>query len=240
MGLRYKRNYRSRSRYGSRKYVTRKFISKKRRYNYNQSRNLRRRPLPPEIKFADTQFINSTLPAGSNTNGTCSISTMLPGNVEATRIGECIKSRYVKITLNFEGPQANTTSNPVYYSDCKMRVVFYTPRVNATEANAYMGGIGNFDMIDFNQVSVLCDQYITVGANLINVSGTAANGNGIKSQIIMRKSLKFVRNMRFNKSNNNLNVDKDIIYYCILNCAVAGSNFYVTTTGQSRLTYVDN
>lgn len=230
--------YRSKSNYGRR----RRIITKRSRTNRIMRRALRRRPIPPEIKYSDNiPCNNSPIPPGQNVAFPVSVSSMQVGNVQGARIGSSIRSRMVKLNIRFVGP-ISSNATPVVAPDVKIRMIAWTPRIGFTDAATYMGNVTLLTVIDFNNVTVLCDQYVSVGAqaNGNQSLGDAAGNGAVRSDIVIQKSVRFPRTMRFTATTNNVDPNRDILYMTFINSGANTSNFTVFLSIFSKTTYVDN
>lgn len=214
-------------------------------------RALRRRPLRPEVKYIDSIGLNQTVASGQTSTFIITPQSMASGSAPGQRIGQEIKTRYVKIRHNFLAPPITFTSGLVA-TDNYVRYVLWTPRVDSTVAINYMSGLGYLTNIDFNVVTVVKDISFRMSRSnqpVFNSTGTTVNGyepNGEHMTKLLRLTIPFPRTCKFAyiSGGDSFDVDKDVLYCSIKNNfgnGPSGSDPAVLNHAyNTRLTYVDN
>lgn len=196
-----------------------------------------RRHSRPEIKFSELDFPNTDVPKTARGSWIMTPTTFAQGPQTNQRIGKEIKFRKVVIKTEFTtNPSATGTTTR---ADQMFRLIFWTPRVAYTTAQAYIDQVDYQETLDWNIVTTLSDRYIGIGFDqwVWTKGSTSYTTPPVYPAIKhINFNFKFPRTVKIGSDGDNLtDPNKDRLYMTIIN----PNQCEIRWNGQSKTTYID-
>jgi len=126
------------------------------------------------------------------------------------------------------------------WPDETIRFILWTPRLDNEISSSYMGQLGFTSLIDFNVCTIHRDITFRLGRSTFTPPGEGAYypSGVVPVNKHFTISMMFPRNARFAPSsvanNDNLDLDKDVLFYTII-----PGEFAINYSFNTRMTYVD-
>lgn len=212
--------FRSRSKYGKRRYISKRIRSAR-----IKSKFLRRRPQVPEIKFDDVAITSGQVPPTAQYLANISPLSLIQGTTENTRIGSSVKIRHLRIEYRIYGDSTSQVTARI--PEAPYRVVLWTPRIDYANAQNYMSQIQFDETVNHNVVTVHKDwRFVLKSAYGYGVS-VPSNFSGPPFVVTGIWRIPFPRNAKFNQSDRVnpgiFDIDKDVLYVTFLTQDLGGA-----------------
>jgi len=225
--------------------VRRTYTSKRVRSNRIFRRFVRRTATKPELKWIIAAWGSGSIgtqqgaPATYYTQAMTPI-TLNPGTGVGTRIGNQVN--FIKVdarwVINDDSNQTFPLKAPAR-NTFPVRIVVWTPRRPVLQASNHIEQLNIQSQIDFDQVTVLMDTIQYISPTYIEESETNEPAGGPRlSALVIKRSFKFPRKVKFTTGNNDLDPEKDILYvtfkvHLVLNAGI-------TVTAENKTWYFDS
>lgn len=165
---------------------------------------------------------------------------LTPGNLaqgtqNGQRIGDRIKSRFIRMKLRVENVMNAGTANHT----TQFRCIVLAPRVDAATFITYISNVANFNpqvgYVDTNMATVLWDR----NYNLSNLAAVGTNySSGDKAAMWFDKVFRHARNVNYGRGGVAMGDGRDRLYLYIVNLNTVGDSS-ITASLFTRMTYVD-
>lgn len=191
---------------------------------------LQRRYNKPEVKYIDTQVAINTLAPNLNNTSIISPPNIPQGTGIGSRIGERIRSRFIKARL-----QCYFTGND--NSTIPFRIIFWHPLVDQNTALSYMTNVAFLSQPDYNQIMIHKELNFEIAAK----TNAQDEGGPVPWIYGTEVVIPWPRTIKFNSSNSNIELEKDRLYCTLV--APQGVSwvapYSVTMDIVTRMTYTD-
>ncbi|AYP28937.1 MAG: putative capsid protein [Cressdnaviricota sp.] len=192
--------------------------------------NLRRRRLRPEIKKY-TVALSGGLPPASRLTTNLTPTALTSGIQDPQRLGREVK--FQKVWLCFSLKNANTPPATVTLTS-KPRVIIWSPRIDYALCSAYMENIGAHEEFDWNNITVHWDKHLTISSHSLQSQGNPMAAPGLE-EVLIRKTIPFMRNVKFGSLNDKVDEEKYSLYMTIIN----RGEFTLSLVGSSNTHFID-